>query len=356
MSVVSRLKDPASCVRSLLLSRGKFARTELVSIYLFLIIYSRRCSAQSWLQQASLEGYDTMSPPRELGGNTNPVFVDVGINIFKIVDIDIKNAIMELSVWLRMSWTDTRLVWDPDVVGVSQLAYYASNDREQTTIWVPDLELYNQYESLYDFADKPAQVFPNGFVFWSRPGPLKVLCAFRDLTQLPFDKPSCAFELGGWAKSGYDVNYEFMSPPVSFSTEESAATTYQQYKIIGDDTRTNRREYFYPCCPNEPWPVLQYEVTLDRAASYYVLKVIVPNILFAFLSFLVFWFDVRTGERLSFGVTILLAMVAVDIISSELLPICPEYLFIEVLVAVSLLFAFLALCETCLVVYWYYKR
>lgn len=69
-----------------------------------------------------------------------------------------------------------------------------------------------------------------------------------------------------------------------------------------------------------------------------------------------FWFDVRTGERLSFGVTILLAMVAVDIISSELLPICPEYLFIEVLVAVSLLFAFLALCETCLVVYWYYKR
>ena len=58
-------------------------------------------------------------------------------------------------------------------------------------------------------------------------------------------------------------------------------------------------------------------------------------------------FATRFARR-SFGITILLAMVAVDIISSELLPICPEYLFIDVMVAVSILFAFLALVETCL--------
>jgi len=97
-------------------------------------------------------------------------------------------------------------------------------------------------------------------------------------------------------------------------------------------------------------------LTVTRATNYYVLKVLVPNILFTYLAFTVFWFDVRSGERLSFGITILLAMVAVDIISSELLPICPEYLFIDVMVAVSILFAFLALVETCLVVYWYYKN
>lgn len=102
--------------------------------------------------------------------------------------------------------------------------------------------------------------------------------------------------------------------------------------------------------------MIQYTFAVTRASNYYVAKVLIPNILFTFLSFAPFWLDVRSGERLSFGVTILLAMVAVDIIAAELLPVCPEYLFIEALVGGSILIAFLALIETCIVVYWYYKN
>lgn len=155
---------------------------------------------ESWLQARSLEGYDSMAPPKESSGNNNPVVVSVGLNVFKIVDIDIKSATMSVSAWIRMTWSDKRLAWNDTETPVVQLAYYASNDREQTQIWVPDIELYNQKQSLYTFADKPAQVWSSGSMFWSRPGELEILCAFQDLSQHPFDQTECTFELGGWAK------------------------------------------------------------------------------------------------------------------------------------------------------------
>lgn len=147
---------------------------------------------------------------------------------------------------------------------------------------------------------------------------------------MPFDKTSCEIEFGGWSRSGWDVYYIESNPPISFASESTALTTFQEYSLDEGSSTATTVIYTYPCCPNEPWPVLQYNIGFERATNYYVMKIIVPNILFTFLSFAPFWIDVRSGERLSFGITILLAMVAVDIIAADLLPICPEYLFIEV--------------------------
>jgi hypothetical protein len=280
----------------------------------------------------------------------------MGLNVFKLVNLDIQSAQIELSVWIRLSWTDKRLAWNTTKYKVSQTSYYASNSNEETVIWVPDIEMYNQEKSIYECADKAAMVYPGGSVFWSRPCIVTALCSFDELSKMPFDKTSCGMEFGGWARGGYDVNYLPADPPLSFATEATSATTYQEYSIDEGSSTSKTFIYYYPCCPNEPWPVLQYEIGFERATNYYVLKIIVPNILFTFLSFGPFWLDVRSGERLSFGVTILLAMVAVDIIAADLLPICPEYLFIECLVGGSILFAFFALVESCFVVYWYYKN
>ena len=57
-----------------------------------------------------------MAPPkvsaRVPSGSANAVQVSVGLNVFKIVDIDIKSATMSVSAWLRMSWSDPRLAWN----------------------------------------------------------------------------------------------------------------------------------------------------------------------------------------------------------------------------------------------------
>ncbi|GMH59659.1 hypothetical protein TrRE_jg8082 [Triparma retinervis] len=298
--------------------------------------------------------YNKLVPPVEKF--RVPVDVKMGLNVYKLVNLDIQAAQIDLSVWIRLSWTDKRLAWDTNTYNVSQTSYYASNSNEESVIWVPDLEMYNQERSVYECADKQAMVYPSGFVFWSRPCIVSALCSFNELSKMPFDKTSCEMEFGGWSRSGWDVYYIEADPPISFAQESSSLTTYQEYSLDEGSSTATTIVYTYPCCPNEPWPVIQYVIGFERATNYYVLKIIVPNILFTFLSFAPFWVDVRSGERLSFGITILLAMVAVDIIAADLLPICPEYLFIEALVGGSILFAFLSLVESCFVVYWYYKN
>ena len=37
-----------------------------------------------------------------------------------------------------------------------------------------------------------------------------------------------------------------------------------------------RFNYEYPCCPAEPWPLLKYRVSLNRASSYYEVFIIFP--------------------------------------------------------------------------------
>ena len=218
--------------------------------------------------------YNKLVPPVEKF--RVPVDVKMGLNVYKLVNLDIQAAQIDLSVWIRLSWTDKRLAWDTNTYNVSQTSYYASNSNEESVIWVPDLEMYNQERSVYECADKQAMVYPSGFVFWSRPCIVSALCSFNELSkvgrkgsgvvgslslvaslapcspplanpllfvsslccthtnahlQMPFDKTSCEMEFGGWSRSGWDVYYIEADPPISFAQESSSLTTYQEYSL-----------------------------------------------------------------------------------------------------------------------------
>lgn len=302
--------------------------------------------------------YNYMTPPRSTDGQTPSV--KVGLNLFKIQEIDLARSEMSLNVWLRMTWNDPRLSWNATeqrYYNVEQTTFSASTDIEQTKIWVPDLELYNQAESISEtFPMKDAQVWPDGTVFWSRVGLLKSLCSFSGLKKHPFDKTECTVEFGGWARSGYFANYEFMDPPVAYGGTGTATATYQEYTLIEEDGRANIEVFFYPCCPGEPWPTLSYTFVFTRASNYYFKTLVLPNILFAFFASAVFWLDVRCGERLGFGITVLLAMVATEIIAAESLPTCSEWLWIEVMSGGAVFIAFACLMESCVVTYIYYQQ
>ena len=126
--------------------------------------------------------YNKLVPPVEKF--RVPVDVKMGLNVYKLVNLDIQAAQIDLSVWIRLSWTDKRLAWDTNTYNVSQTSYYASNSNEESVIWVPDLEMYNQERSVYECADKQAMVYPSGFVFWSRPCIVSALCSFNELSKV----------------------------------------------------------------------------------------------------------------------------------------------------------------------------
>jgi hypothetical protein len=83
-------------------------------------------------------------------------------------------------------------------------------------------------------------------------------------------------------------------------------SSYQEYSIVGIDLTTVH--YTYPCCPDDPpWPSLLYTIDLGRAALYYTLLTVVPGALLTYLAMAVFFMSPDVGERLSYGITIILA-------------------------------------------------
>ena len=139
----------------------------LISI---LLINSQECPCSSSVPPCSpivgltfvnknlLEIYDTTVPPLPDGGG--PVEVSFTLNVYKITDLSIKDANVDFNTWITLYWYDSRLSWDPDCYGgVNRTRLYSSSDTEQTSIWVPDITLYNQNgEGLEAWGEKVRRV------------------------------------------------------------------------------------------------------------------------------------------------------------------------------------------------------
>ena len=67
-------------------------------------------------------------------------------------------------------------------------------------------------------------------------------------------------------------------------------------------------------------------------------------------------FPQNTGERLGFGITMILAMLANDITASEMMPVCNEKTFMDYLSHVCMLFGCLSLIETGIVMFIYHQQ
>ncbi|KJH40918.1 Neurotransmitter-gated ion-channel ligand binding domain protein [Dictyocaulus viviparus] len=82
---------------------------------------------------------------RPVKNESEPVMVLLGLDFQQILDIDEKHQIMHSNVWLRLSWIDHYLTWDPAEYG---------NIREVrlpiSSIWKPDVLLYNSVDQQFD--------------------------------------------------------------------------------------------------------------------------------------------------------------------------------------------------------------
>ena len=75
----------------------------------------------------------------------------------------------------------------------------------------------------------------------------------------------------------------------------------------------------FNCCP-EPFASIKYKLELSRKSLYYFLYVILPLVALAFLFLLVFHIPYDSGERMGFGVTILLSITVYLLVISDKLP------------------------------------
>jgi len=264
--------------------------------------------------------------------------VDTLLTYYAIGKINLAESSVELFVDITLSWKDPRLAWNltSDNCATSILER-ASLDTELTKIWVPSMDLLNREEGVQSFADVPAKVYYDGTVVWKRSGKIQAFCSFVGLRGLPYDELGCQFLFGDDANQKVSYNLVDLGNKHKGLLFADYAQTYSEYSILEErsvsiSSVTGFAMNFY----------------FTRARRHYIYLIIVPTILFVIISFGQFFFDPASGERISFVLNILLVVVAQTIITSDLLPLSREKLWLNELTTWSMFFVLAGVFEALL--------
>ena len=67
-----------------------------------------------------------------------PVNVAVGLHFYSLTEVDEMSGTLVISLWIRLSWKDPKLAWDPKDFGKLDKTSIGMD-----SIWTPDVTLYN---------------------------------------------------------------------------------------------------------------------------------------------------------------------------------------------------------------------
>ncbi|XP_053554443.1 acetylcholine receptor subunit alpha [Bombina bombina] len=237
------------------------------------------------------------------------VEVTVGLQLIQLINVDEVNQIVTTNVRLKQQWVDINLKWNPTEYGGIQKIRISSGD-----IWHPDLVLYNNANG--DFAivkDTKVLLEYTGKVTWTPPAIFKSYCEII-VTYFPFDVQNCSMKLGTWTYDGtlVAINPESDRPDLSSFMESG--------EWLMKDNRCWKHWVYYACCPDTPYLDITYHFLMQRLPLYFIVNVIIPCLLFSFLTGLVFYLPTDSGEKMTLSISVLLSLTVFLLVIVELIP------------------------------------
>ncbi|ELV10431.1 neuronal acetylcholine receptor subunit alpha-9 [Tupaia chinensis] len=234
--------------------------------------------------------------------------VTLQVTLSQIKDMDERNQILTAYLWIRQIWYDAFLTWDRD-----QYDGLDSIRIPSDLVWRPDIVLYNKAD---DDASEPVNTNVvlryDGLITWDAPAITKSSCVV-DVTYFPFDHQQCNLTFGSWTYNGnqVDIFNALDSGDLSDFIEDV------EWEVHGMPAAKN--VISYGCC-SEPYPDVTFTLLLKRRSSFYIVNLLVPCVLISFLAPLSFYLPAASGEKVSLGVTILLAMTVFQLMVAEIMP------------------------------------
>ncbi|XP_059198923.1 acetylcholine receptor subunit alpha-like [Centropristis striata] len=239
----------------------------------------------------------------------DPVVVTVGLQLIQLISVDEVNQIVSSNVRLKQQWKDVNLMWNPEDYGGIRKIRVPSTD-----IWRPDLVLYNNADG--DFAivhETKVLLEHTGLITWNPPAIFKSYCEIIVL-HFPFDLQNCSMKLGTWT---YDGNLVVVNPD---SDRPDLSNFMESGEWVMKDYRGWKHWVYYACCPETPYLDITYHFLMLRLPLYFIVNVIIPCMLFSFLTGLVFYLPTDSGEKMTLSISVLLSLTVFLLVIVELIP------------------------------------
>ncbi|KAK5887166.1 hypothetical protein CesoFtcFv8_015794 [Champsocephalus esox] len=234
--------------------------------------------------------------------------VTLQITLSQIIDMDERNQILTTYLWVRQVWNDAYLTWKKeDYDGLDTIRIPSSY------VWRPDIVLYNSADDEFSSSMETNVVIRHdGQVMWDQPAITKSSCSV-DVAFFPFDRQQCHLTFGSWTHNGNQMDL--------FNALDTADLAdfvpNVEWEVLGMPAKKN--VILYGCC-SDPYPDITFSLHLKRRASFYIFNLLLPCMMISFLAPLGFYLPADSGEKVSLGVTVLLALTVFQLLVAESMP------------------------------------
>ncbi|EGT43469.1 hypothetical protein CAEBREN_13737 [Caenorhabditis brenneri] len=261
-----------------------------------------------------------------------PLTIKLKLRLSQIIDVHEIDQIMTCSVWLKQTWIDRKLSWDPVNYGGVNVLYVPYE-----MIWVPDIVLYNNADSNYNITiSTKATLHYTGEVTWEPPAIFKSMCQI-DVRWFPFDEQQCHLKFGSWTFSENLLSVELNEPSLRFEEEIDEKGIVDNVTVADDGIDLSdyypsvewdimsrvakRRAKNYPsCCPQSAYIDVTYYLQLRRKPLFYTVNLVFPCVGISFLTILVFYLPSDSGEKVTLCISILVALTIFFLLLTEIIP------------------------------------
>ncbi|KAM7397499.1 hypothetical protein PAMA_005684 [Pampus argenteus] len=241
--------------------------------------------------------------------DTNHIInVTLQITLSQIIDMDERNQILTTYLWIRQVWMDAYLTWNKeDYDGLDTIRIPSSY------VWRPDIVLYNSADDEFSSSMETNVVLRHdGQVMWDQPAITKSSCSV-DVAFFPFDLQQCHLTFGSWTHNGNQMDLSIALD----SADLSDFVPNVEWEVLGMPAKKN--VILYGCC-SDPYPDITFTLHLKRRASFYIFNLLIPCMMISFLAPLGFYLPADSGEKVSLGVTVLLALTVFQLLVAESMP------------------------------------
>ncbi|XP_072040019.1 neuronal acetylcholine receptor subunit alpha-7-like isoform X1 [Amphiura filiformis] len=252
--------------------------------------------------------------PRPVVNSSTQIEVILDLIVQQVIDLNEREQTLKMSGFFSMIWHDDFLTWSTsEYPDISHLIIPTAG------IWRPDIHLYENVEKDFEsLKDVGAIVYPDGTLYWSTPIILHTSCRI-DARLFPFDTQYCTLRFGSWS-----YNIKALNLVGSPSSKKSDFNKYFVengiWKLVDVTIERILNDYGDDQGLYGLYPELIFTVVLKRRPMFHILSFILPCALLSILNLLAFILPTASGEKVSLGITNLLAVVLFQQLIGDTLP------------------------------------
>ncbi|XP_069487869.1 neuronal acetylcholine receptor subunit alpha-9 [Ambystoma mexicanum] len=234
--------------------------------------------------------------------------VTLQITLSQIKDMDERNQVLTAYLWIRQSWYDAYLTWDKDEYDGLDSIRIPGN-----MVWRPDIVLYNKADDEFSEPVNTNVVLRyDGKITWDTPSITKSSCVL-DVSYFPFDSQQCNLTFGSWTYNGNQVDI------INALDHGDLSDFVENVEWEMHGMPAVKNVITYGCC-SEPYPDVTFTLILKRRSIFYIFNLLIPCVMISFLAPLGFYLPADSGEKVSLGVTVLLALTVFQLMVAESMP------------------------------------